>query len=156
MTDNQKRLIHSAVIIMLIPLLSALMEVSYKLFLVPTMMPISMELQQLSRILIFGVPSVLLIYYGYTTGNKVVATLCGVLLFPLNSIYAEILFELFDPEFIMAGLNYWFRWKTIIDFSPFTLICGLMGYFASIRTKASLLAGVCFGILLISILLLID
>jgi uncharacterized membrane protein (UPF0136 family) len=44
----------------------------------------------------------------------------------------------------------------MLDFTPFTLICGLMGYFASIRNKASLLVAVCFGILLLSILLLID
>lgn len=155
MTDNQKRLIHSVAIIMLFPLLLALMEVGYMFYLVP-IMPISLKLQQLFRILIHGVPLALMIFYGYATGNKVVATLCGALLLPLESIYAEIIFERFDPEFIMADLNYWLRWNTILDFVPFILICGLIGYFASKRTKASLLASIVLFMIYLFIMINLD
>lgn len=148
MTDNQKRLIHLA-IILLLPLLPALLIVGSNLYLIPAFC-------QWFRILIFSAPSALIIYYGYATGNKVVATLCGALLMALVVIYTEILFELFDPEFIMAGLNHWLRWNTILDLAPFTLICGLMGYFASRRTKASLLASVLLGILFVFIMASLD
>jgi len=149
MTDNQKRLIHSIAIIMLIPLLSALMEMGYMLYLRP-------ELDQWFGILIFSAPSALIIYYGYATGNKVVATLCGALLLPLLDIYTQIFFEMFDPEFIMTGLNYWLHWIRIINYAPFTLICGLMGYFASRRTKASLLASVLLGTFFVFIMASLD
>ncbi len=146
MTDNQKRLIHLAIIILL-PLLPALLIVGYNLYLIP-----AFDIDEWFGILIFSAPSALIIYYGYATGNKVVATLCGALLLPLVDIYTGILLELFDPEFIMAGLNYWLRWRRIINYAPFTLICGLMGYFASRRTKASLLASVLLGILFVFIM----
>lgn len=147
MTGNQKRLIYSVAIILLLPLLPALLRVGYELYLRPA---------DWFRILIFSAPPALIIYYGYATGNKVVATLCGALLLPLADIYAGILFELFDPEFIMAGLNYWLRWIRIINYAPSTLICGLMGYFASRRTKASLLASVLLGIFFVFIMASLD
>lgn len=149
MTGNQKRLIYSVAIILLLPLLLALLRVGYELYLRPAF-------DQWFRILIYGAPSALIIYYGYATENKVVATLCGALLNPLSGIYSFIFFALFDPEFKMAGLNYWLRWNAILDYDIFILICGLMGYFASRRTKASLLASVLLGIFFVFIMISLD
>ena len=149
MTGNQKRLIYSVAIILLLPLLPALLIVGYNLYLIQAF-------EQWFRILIFSAPLALIIYYGYATGNKVVAALCGALLLPLIHIYTQILFELFDPEFIMTGLNNWLSWTRIINNTPSTLICGLMGYFASRRTKASLLASVLLGAFFVFIMASLD
>ena len=145
---DRKKLILSMAMIVLLPLLPALMYVGYKL--IPIIMKnIGLLFGMLyiwMIIIILGIPAALIIYYGYTTGDKIISTLSGAFLIPLFSIYSEILFELLDPHFIISSLGYWLRWGTIIDFTPLTLICGLMGYFASRRTKASFSASLCLGI----------
>lgn len=159
---DRKKLILSMAMIVLLPLLPALMYVGYKL--IPIIMKnIGLYIEMLFGmlyiwmiIIILGIPAALIIYYGYTTGDKIISTLSGAFLIPLFSIYSEILFELVDPHFIMSSLSYWLRWGTIIDFTPPTLICGLMGYFASRRTKASFSASIGLGILLVFMFVLID
>ncbi len=144
------RIISMFVMIVLLPLLLALMHVGYKLIIMPSLHPISMEMQRVFTVIIFGIPISLIIAYGYITREKITSILSGVFLIPLLSIYCNILFELFDPHFVISGLG----WGVIPNFfAPFMLICGLAGYFASRGTKVSLLIAIFLGIVFIFIML---
>jgi len=151
---NKKKLILSAAMIVLLPLLSALMYVGYDLY-IPIILRCT-ELEMVRRIIVLGIPAALIIYYGYTTENKIVSTLSGALLIPIFDIYSSILFELLDPDFIMANLSYWLSWNRLINLAPPVLIFGLLGYFASRRTKASLVVAIALGIFIILMFLGID
>ncbi|NMX21594.1 hypothetical protein C5S30_03995 [ANME-1 cluster archaeon GoMg4] len=160
---DKKKLIISTAMVILLPLLSALMYVGYDLIRAPSIESEIVKhllwLQFLSvfwRIIVFGIPAALIIFYGYTTGDKITSTLSGVFLIPIFDIYSSILFELLDQDFIMANLSYWLRWNRLIDLTPFMFIYGLMGYFASRRTKASLVVAISLGILMILLILGID
>ncbi|HIH97093.1 MAG TPA: hypothetical protein HA348_06420 [Thermoplasmata archaeon] len=149
--------------IVLLPLLSALMYVGYDLIRAPSIESEIVKhllwLQFLSvfwRIIVFGIPAALIIFYGYTTGDKITSTLSGVFLIPIFDIYSSILFELLDPDFIMPSLHYWLSWNRLINLTPPMLIYGLMGYFASRRTKASLVVAISIGILMVLLFLGID
>ena len=87
------------------------------------------ELEMVRKIIVPGIPAALIIYYGYTTENKIVSTLSGALLIPIFNIYSEILFELLEPDFIMSSLHFWLRWEQFIDLAPPMFIYGLLGYF---------------------------
>lgn len=150
---DKKRMFFSAAMMILLPLLPALMDTGYKLY-----SPIMEDniLHILMTIIIYGLPAAVIIYYGYTTGDNITSTLSGVFLIPLYILYSEIFMELFDPHFVMAGLGHWLRITTIIDLVIFALICGIMGYCASKRTRALLSLSVFFGTLLILIFVLIN
>ncbi|TQD27929.1 hypothetical protein [Methanolobus vulcani] len=150
--DKNKSIL-SAAIVVLLPLLPALIDVGYKLYL-PIMEDVILHI--LMTIIVFGVPEAVIIYYGYTTGDNITSTLSGVFLIPLYIFYSEILLELSDPDFIMAGLGHWLRIITIIDLVIPALICGVMGYCASKRTRASLLVSIFSGTFLILIFVLIN
>lgn len=100
--------------------------------------------------IIHGIFISLIIAYGYITREKITSILSGVFLIPLLSIYCNILFELFDPHFVIS----WLGGGVILNFfAPFMLICGLAGYFASRGTKVSLLIAIFLGIVFIFIML---
>jgi len=79
----------SHAIILLLPLLSALIYIAY-VFIVsaPTI-----ESEIVRRIAVLGVPTALIIYYGYARADKIVATLLGILFFPIFRVYTDILYE---------------------------------------------------------------
>jgi uncharacterized membrane protein (UPF0136 family) len=127
--------------ILLLPLLSALIFIGCEIIAHPT----SIKIIQVCKIIIFGTPILLLLAYGYITKEKITSILSGVFLIPLFFFYVDILYDKFDPYF-------WLRWMVLYEYSPFMLICGLAGYFASRRTKVSLLIAIFFGILFVYIM----
>ncbi|WP_340819647.1 hypothetical protein [Methanolobus sp. WCC4] len=150
---DKNRSIVSAAIVVLLPLLPALIDVGYKLY-SPIMEDVILHI--LMTTVIFGVPAAFIIYYGYTTGDEITSTLSGVFLVPLYSLYSDILLELLDPHFIISGAGYWLRITTFIDLAIPAVICGAMGYFASRRTRKSLLVSVFLGMVFILMFSLID
>ncbi len=143
------------VIIFLLPLIPTLIYVGYKLIIIP-LLP-SMQMQQVFRILICGIPISLIIAYGYITRDKITSTLSGVFLFPLFTIYSWILLALTDHYFTIEQLIGYLRMQLIPPTNAtFMLINGLTGYFASRGTKASLLVAILFGILFSLFVLDID
>jgi len=84
---NKKKMILSVAMIVLLPLLSALMYVGYDLY-IPIILRCT-ELEMVRRIIVLGVPAVLIIYYGCTTGDKITSTLSGVFLIPIFDIYSD-------------------------------------------------------------------
>ena len=149
---DKKKLIISTAMVILLPLLSALIYAAY-VFIVsaPTI-----ESEIVRRIAVLGVPAALIIYYGYTTEDKIVATLSGILFFPIFMVYTDILYDVVVQEYIYFSLHYWFSWRNFVDLLPLTLVYGLMGYFAARRTKSSLVVAISLGILMILVFLGID
>ena len=149
---EKRHVVLSYAIILLLPLLSALIYAAY-VFIVsaPTI-----ESEIVRRIAVIGVPAALIIYYGYTRADKIVATLSGILFFPIFMVYTDILYDAVVQEYIYFSLHYWFSWRYFVDLLPLTLVYGLMGYFAARRTKSSLIISIFLGILVILLLLGID
>ena len=149
-----KKLYPSLLIILLIPLLPALIWVLYEIKSTPT----PMQFQLLMRFIIFGSPIILLIYYGHITGNKIISILVGMSLFPLLFFYAEVIGGLIDPHpgRIWTLIKPSFLFGFIIDLAPMMLLHGLIGYLASQRTKAYLLASIFLSILYLILLSGID
>ena len=145
-----KKLCPSLLIILLIPLLPALMETLYAVYLIPSA-PLSIKFQLLIRLIIYGSPIVLLIGYGYITGNKVVSTVAGMSLIHLQNIYTNIFLELLDPSFIMLSPSRWLEIEMNL-----MVIHGLIGYLASQRTKAYLLVSIILSILYLILISGID
>jgi len=141
---NKKKMILSVAMIVLLPLLSALIFMGCEIIAHPT----SIKMIQVCKIIIFCTPIPLIIAYGYITKEKITSTLSGVFLIPLFFFYVDILYlyDKFDPYF-------WLRWMVLYEYSPFMLICGLVGYFASRGTKVSLSIAIFFGVLFIFIML---
>jgi nitrous oxidase accessory protein len=137
------RIISMFVMILLLPLLSALIFMGCEIIAHPT----SIKMIQVCKIIIFGTPILLLLAYGYIMKEKITSILSGVFLIPLFFFYVDILYlyDKFDPYF-------WLRWMVLYEYSPFMLICGLAGYFASRGTKVSLLIAIFFGILFVYIM----
>ena len=63
---------------------------------------------------------------------------------------------MFDPDQFMSQPGHWLNWHFFINITPFVLILGLMGYFASRRTNLPLFIVVILAILVIIIMLGID
>ena len=145
-----KKLCPSLLIILLIPLLPALMETLYAVYLIPSA-PLSIKFQLLIRLIIYGSPIVLLIGYGYIAGNKVVSTVAGMFLIHLQNIYTNIFLELLDPSFIMLSPSRWLEIEMNL-----MIIHGLIGYLASQRTKAYLLVSIILSILYLILISGID
>ena len=145
-----KKLCPSLLIILLIPLLPALMETLYAVYLIPSA-PLSIKFQLLIRLIIYGSPIVLLIGYGYITGNKVVSTVAGMSLIHLQNIYTNIFLELLDPSFTMLSPSRWLEIEMNL-----MVIHGLIGYLASQRTKAYLLVSIILSILYLILISGID
>ena len=145
-----KKLCPSLLIILLIPLLPALMETLYAVYLIPSA-PLSIKFQLLIRLIIYGSPIVLLIGYGYIAGNKVVSTVAGMFLIHLQNIYTNIFLELLDPSFIMLSPSRWLEIEMNL-----MVIHGLIGYLASQRTKAYLLVSIILSILYLILISGID
>lgn len=120
---------------------SDLMETLYAVYLIPSA-PLSIKFQLLIRLIIYGSPIVLLIGYGYITGNKVVSTITGMFLIHLQNIYTNIFLELLDPSFTMLSPSRWLEIEMNL-----MVIHGLIGYLASQRTKAYLLVSIILSIL---------
>ena len=99
--------------IVLLPLLSALIFMGCEIIAHPT----SIKMIQVCKIIIFGIPILLLLAYGYITKEKITSTLSGVFLIPLFFFYVDILYlyDKFDPYF-------WLRWMVLYEYSPFMLI----------------------------------
>jgi len=121
-----------------------------------------LQMEQIFRILICGIPLSLIIAYGYITRDKITSTLSGILLCPLSQFYFGTIYALADHYFTiewlirrLIGWLGWLGWIDTLSFIPL-LICGLVGYFASRRTKVSLSIAIFFGILFIFIMLGID
>ena len=148
---NKKKLILSAAMIVLLPLLSALINTGYVLAVRAITPTPDIVAQGVGRIIFFGIPAALIIYYGYRTGDKITSTLSGVFFFPLFNFYSGIPFRSLIPF-----LRYWLSWKGFLDLAPPVLIFGLLGYFASRRTKASLVVAIALGIFIILMFLGID
>lgn len=149
-----KKFYPSLLIILLIPLLPALIWVLYEIKSTPT----PMQLQLLMRFIIFGSPVILLIYYAHITGNKIFSILVGMSLFPLIFFYAEIIGELIDPHpgRIWTLIKPSFLFGLIIDVAPIMVLHGLIGYFASKRTKINLLASIVLFMAYLFIMINID
>jgi len=94
--------------------------------------------------IIHGIFISLIIAYGYITRDKITSTLSGIFLIPLSFAYADFLSDFPDPYFVTR----WLRLITsgVVIFNPYILFGGLAGYFASWRTKISLLVSILFGI----------
>ncbi len=143
------------IMILLLPLFLALMCVVDDLIISPSLKP-SIQMAQAFRVIICGIPILIIIAYGYITKNKITSTLSGVFLIPLSFFYIDILSDLADPYFISTREVGWLRWIVSLSNPLFMPICGLAGYFASRGTKISLSIAIFFGILFIFIMLGID
>jgi nitrous oxidase accessory protein len=99
------------VMILLLPLLPTLIYVGYKLIIIPSLP--SMQVQQVFRIIICGIPLSLIIAYGYITRDKITSILSGVFLSPLFTIYSSIFWALADHYFTIEWLIGWLRWQLI-------------------------------------------
>ncbi|ABE51638.1 NosD domain-containing protein [Methanococcoides burtonii] len=152
---DKKRSILSTSMILLLPLLPTLIGVMHELHLLETIISIHPWNYMLIRILEFGLPAAVIIFYGYTTGDKIFSTLSGVFLIPLFSIYAEVLMEMLNPYFIL-NLGHWLRWNAIVAIFPFMVLYGLTGYFGARRTKVSLIISICIAIFILVIISGID
>jgi len=108
--------------------------------------------------IICGVFISFVIAYGYTTREKITSTLSGFFLFYLFIIYLDILWALTHHCLTIKWLIKWLIGVLRLPISPpfMLIINGLAGYFASRRTKVSLLAAILFGILSILFVLGID
>ncbi|AKB84721.1 MULTISPECIES: nitrous oxide reductase family maturation protein NosD [Methanococcoides] len=152
---GKKKSIISVSMILLLPLLPALIGVIYELHLLETIISILLWNYLFIRFLEFGLPAAVIIFYGYTTEDKLFSTLSGVFLIPLFFIYADILLGMLDPQSIM-NLGYWLQWNAIVDVSPFMVLYGLIGYFGARRTKLSLIISICIAIFILVIISGID
>jgi len=146
--DADMRWFSRPALILLLPLLPAIISIAYTLS-IPIILP-SSELQMATRILLIGIPVGILIHYGRSTHDVIGTTLAGALLFPLFEVYSQVLGFLIDPAFIMTSPVHWP--KMFIATSPFILLLGATGYFASRKTTLSLCIAVALGVLAILIL----
>lgn len=146
--DAETRWFSRPAVILLIPLLPAIISITYNLS-IPIILP-SSELQMATRVLLIGIPVGIIIHYGRSTHDVIGTTLAGALLFPLFEVYSQVLGFLIDPAFIMTSPVHWP--KMFIATSPFILLLGATGFFASRKTTLSLCIALALGILAILIL----
>lgn len=155
--ESTKKLLPSIIVILTIPLISAMIWVVYELHFVP----MYRQLQIPGRLLVFSIPVALIICYGYLSANKHTSTLAGLLLLPLMSTYAEIIGGVIEPYAgMMEMLEMLLRpsrlLNLVIGLLPFMLLHGTIGYLASKRTKAHILGSIVLTILFLAIISGVD
>lgn len=147
--DAKTRWFFRSALILLLPLLPAIISIAYTLS-IPIILP-SSELQMATRILLIGIPVGILIHYGRSTHDVIGTTLAGALLFPLFEVYSQVLGFLIDPAFIMTSPVHWP--KMFIATSPFILLLGATGYFASRRSNLTNYIALLLGLVAVIIML---
>jgi len=136
-------------LILLLPLLPAFIFTTYTL-LIPIILP-SMELEAVVRTAMITIPVAVLIFYGRATHDTAGATAAGALLFPLFEVYSQVLGFLFDPAFMMTSPIHWP--KMFIATSPFILLLGATGFFASRRSNLTMYIALVLGLAAVIIML---
>ncbi|NPE29221.1 hypothetical protein HNV12_14925 [Methanococcoides sp. SA1] len=144
----------SILVILTIPLISAIIWVVYETQFTPT----SRQSDFLGKLLFFSIPFALIICHGYLSANKHTSTLAGLFFFPLLSIYAEIVGGLINPYDGMVAilLRPSRLLSLVIGLLPFMLLHGTIGYLASKRTKVHILASIILTIIFLAIISGID
>ncbi|WP_445474584.1 hypothetical protein ACT9XH_09410 [Methanococcoides methylutens] len=151
--ESTKKLLPSIIVILTIPLISAMIWVVYELHFVP----MYRQLQVPGRLLVFSIPFALLIGYGYLSANKYTSTLAGLLLLPLMSTYAQIMSGVIEPyagtmEMLEMALRPARLLNIVSGSLPSILLHGAIGYLASKRTKAHILGAIVLTILYLAII----
>lgn len=138
------------VLILLLPLLPALMVVGWNLV-IPVVLP-STELQKVVRVLTVGLPLAILIWFGRSTGDGFGSAIAGALLFPLITIYSEVIGQMSGFGLLVSPPDR-LIWGAFSSAVLFILILSVMGYFASKKTNGSLLVALALAGLVMAIMM---